>query len=91
MLLFIGMFIAAYMTRGSTKYSYAGLQMGLVLPMILVLPPQEFGNIDAGFVRLEGIFVAIVISLVVGGFWVAFPLRPVAAPTVPAIPTAAQR
>jgi uncharacterized membrane protein YccC len=87
-LTFIGMFIAAYITRASEKYSYAGLQMGLVLPMILVLPPQEFGDIAAGFIRLKGIVVAIVISLFVGGFWVAFPLRPAAAP---AAPTPAQR
>jgi uncharacterized membrane protein YccC len=70
--LFLGMFLAACMTRMSQRYSYAGLQMGLVLPMVLVLPLRESSSIRAGIQRLEGILTAIVMSILVGGIWVAF-------------------
>jgi uncharacterized membrane protein YccC len=75
-LLFLGMFLAAYLTRASKAYSYAGLQMGLVLPMVLVLPPGEFGSIQAGVQRLEGIAAAVVVSVLVGGFWASFARPP---------------
>jgi uncharacterized membrane protein YccC len=71
-LLFLGMFLAAALTRASKTYSYAGLQMGLVLPLVLVLPLRESVSIHAALQRLEGIVVAIVMSLLVGGVWVSF-------------------
>ena len=71
-LLFLGMFLAAYLTRASPTYSYAGLQMGLVLPLALVMPLREYANIHAGLQRLEGIVTAVVMSVLVGGIWVSF-------------------
>src|SRR5262249_46810588 len=59
-LLFFGMFLAVYLTRtGGASYSYAGLQMGLVLPMLLVVPPAEAGSLQAGVQRLEGVVIAL--------------------------------
>jgi uncharacterized membrane protein YccC len=74
-LLFSGMFLAAYLTRASTTYSYLGLQMGLVLPMVLILPPRDFGSIQPGIQRLEGIISAVVMSVLVGGLWPSFGVR----------------
>jgi uncharacterized membrane protein YccC len=74
-LLFLGMFLAAYLTRASPAYSYVGLQMGLVLPMVLVLPLGEFGSVHAGVQRLEGIAAAVVVSVLVGGVWAFFSRR----------------
>jgi hypothetical protein len=71
-LLFLGMFLAAYLTRASETYSYAGLQMGLVLPLVLVMPLRECASIHAGLQRLEGIATAVVMSVLVGGFWASF-------------------
>jgi uncharacterized membrane protein YccC len=71
-LLFLGMFLAAYLTRASQTYSYVGLQMGLVLPLALVMPLRECANIHAGLQRLEGIVTAVVMSVLVGGIWVSF-------------------
>jgi uncharacterized membrane protein YccC len=68
-LLFLGMFLAAYLTRASRTYSYAGLQMGLVLPLVLVVPLRDYVNIHAGLERLEGIVTAVVLSVLVGGVW----------------------
>src|SRR5262249_37078452 len=44
-LLFLGQFVAAYLTRTAGTYAYAGVQMGLVLPMLMVAPPAEFGSL----------------------------------------------
>jgi uncharacterized membrane protein YccC len=71
-LLFLGMFLAAYLARASRAYSYAGLQMGLVLPMVLIGPPRAFGSLQAAVGRLEGIAAALVVSVLVGGFWTSF-------------------
>lgn len=71
-LLFLGMFVAAYLTRTWAGNSYAGLQMGLVLPMVLVVPPSEFGTLASAFSRLEGILIALVVSVLVGGVWALF-------------------
>lgn len=73
-LLFLGTFLAAYLARASKTWSYAGVQMGLVLPLLLVVPPHDFGSIGAALQRLEGIVAALVASLVVGGLWPQFPL-----------------
>jgi uncharacterized membrane protein YccC len=67
--LFLGTFVAAYLARMGGTYSYAGLQMGLVLPLILVIPPPEYGSFSGAAQRLEGIAVAIGSSLVVGALW----------------------
>jgi uncharacterized membrane protein YccC len=74
-LLFLGQFLAAYLTRMGGQYSYAGLQMGLVLPMLVVAPPSEFGSLTAAVQRLEGIGIALSASLLVGGLWPRFPVR----------------
>jgi uncharacterized membrane protein YccC len=74
-LLFLGQFLAAYLTRTGGTYSYAGVQMGLVLPMLIVAPPQEFGSLTPAVERLAGILVALAASLMVGGLWPRFPVR----------------
>jgi uncharacterized membrane protein YccC len=84
-LLFLGEFVAAYLTRTSGKYSYAGLQMGLVLPLIVVAPPAEFGSITPAVQRLEGVLLGLTASVVVAGLWSRFPLVETAAPA-PATP-----
>jgi uncharacterized membrane protein len=68
-LLCLGMFVAAYVTRASVPYGYVGLQMGLVLPLLLVVPASEFGSLIGARQRLEGILVALGASLVVGAIW----------------------
>jgi len=79
-LLFLGQFVAAHLTRTGGKYSYAGLQMGLVLPMLVVAPPDEFGSLTPAVQRLEGILLGLVASVVVASLWPRFPLADEAAP-----------
>jgi uncharacterized membrane protein YccC len=68
-LLFFGVLLAGYIARASERYGYAGLQMGLVVPLLVVVPPNEFGNVDSVIARLEGVACAIVATLIVGGLW----------------------
>jgi uncharacterized membrane protein YccC len=78
-LLFLGIFVAAYLTRVGADYSYAGLQMGLVLPLVLVVPLPDLGSLQSAMQRLEGIVVAMAATLVVGSLWPHFPQEPVRA------------
>ena len=86
-LLFLGQFVAAYLTRTAGKYAYAGVQMGLVLPMLVVAPPAEFGSFTPVVERLAGVLLGLLASVVVAVLWPCFPLaeRPVPMPP-PAFP-----
>ena len=73
-LLFLGQFLASYLTRTAGENSYAGVQMGLVLPMLIVAPRNEFGSIEPAVQRLEGILLGLTASVLVAGLWPRFPV-----------------
>jgi uncharacterized membrane protein YccC len=73
-LLFVGQFVATYLARTAGKFSYAGLQMGLVLPMVIVAPPAAFGSFTPARERLEGVLLGLLASVLVAGLWFSFPL-----------------
>jgi uncharacterized membrane protein YccC len=82
-LVFFGLFVATYLALTSGAYAYAGIQMGLVLPMVVVVAPSEFGSITPAVERLGGIVLGLGASIIVAGLWPRFPLAevsPVAAP-----------
>jgi len=83
-MLFLGQFVAAYGAQAWGAYSYAGLQMGLVLPMLVVTPSSEFGSLTPAAQRLEGILAALTASLLVGGLWPRFPFGEEPPPPAPA-------
>jgi uncharacterized membrane protein YccC len=72
---FLGILLAAYITHAGGVYSYAGVQMGLVLPMIVLNPPEHFGSIAMVVQRLEGIIIAMVVSMIIGALWPRSPFR----------------
>ena len=86
-LLFLGQFMAAYLTVRPESIAYAGVQMGLVLPMLVVAPPAEFGSLTPAFQRLEGVLLGLAASVVVASLWPRFPLAdrtvPVPPPNLP--------
>ena len=82
-MLFLGQLLAAYLTRTSTQYAYAGLQMGLVLPMLIVAPRADFGSLNPAAQRLEGILLGLVASVAVAVLWPSFPLTEKPAPDPP--------
>jgi uncharacterized membrane protein YccC len=81
--LFLGQFVAAYLSLTAGKYAYAGVQMGLVLPLLVVAPPPEFGSLTPAVQRLEGIVLGLVASVVVAVLWPRFPLAEPAVPVPP--------
>ena len=84
-LLFLGMLLASYLARAGGASSYAGVQMGLVLPMILVVSPAECGNLWAAISRVLGVVIAVVCSLAVKGVVaVVWPRSDVFSPADPA-------
>jgi hypothetical protein len=72
-LLFAGIYLATYLSRTLGKYAYLGVQMGLVIPLLIVVPAHEFGSLGAAVLRLEGVLISLVSSVVVAGLWPAFP------------------
>jgi hypothetical protein len=70
-------------TRTAGHYSYVGLQMGLVLPMLIVAPRADFGSLTPVVQRLEGILVGLVASVIVAVLWPGFPLADKAAAVPP--------
>jgi hypothetical protein len=89
-LLVLGQFVAGYLTRVAGQYGYAGVQMGLVLPLIVVVPRGEFGSITPAIQRLEGVLLGLAASILVAGLWPLFPHAGAAvsipAPAPPAFP-----
>src|SRR5262249_17982054 len=84
-LLFLGQFVAAYLTGTARKHAYAGLQVGIVLPMLVVAPPAEFGSLTPAVQRLAGVLLGLVASVVVAGLWPRFPLADQTIPVPPPI------
>jgi hypothetical protein len=84
-LLFLGIFTAAYITATAGEKAYAGIQMGLVLPMLVVGPRSEFGSLAPAVQRLEGVVLGLFASVAVALFWPQFPV----AAKQPSLPPAA--
>ncbi len=74
--LFAGVYIAAYLAKVLGPAAYLGSQMGLVIPLVLVVPPHEFGSLTAVGQRVGGVVIGLASSVVVAGLWPRFPLRP---------------
>lgn len=70
-----GMFMAAYLTRMNGTHAYAGLQAGMVVPMVLVGSGNDFGAVLPAVERFVGVVIGSTISLTVEYLW-----PPVAAP-----------
>jgi uncharacterized membrane protein YgaE (UPF0421/DUF939 family) len=88
-LLFLGQFAATYLALTTGPYAYAGIQMGLVIPMVVIATPAEFGSITPAMERLEGILLGLVASIVVASQWPRFPQASVPAATPPPPPAPA--
>jgi uncharacterized membrane protein YccC len=71
-LIFLGTYLAAYAARVAGASSYAGLQMGLVLLMVIVVPPTDLDSVHGAVERGVGVVIALVASMLVAGVWAAF-------------------
>jgi hypothetical protein len=84
-LVFDAMFLAAYFTKASRNHSYAFLQMGLVVPLVLVGSSGEVGSVATAWQRLLGVGVGLGIAEAV---FLAWP-HPAGGPATPPAPPAA--
>jgi uncharacterized membrane protein YccC len=75
LLLFFGMFLGTYSAHVHTKYSYLGLQLGIVLGQVLVVPPDEVIDLKKAFLRLVGSLTGFAVAFVLQELW----------PTAPAV------
>jgi uncharacterized membrane protein YccC len=66
---FVGMFLAAYFTKASQAYSYVALQMGMVVPMVLIGQQDELGHPWPAVQRFVGVWTGLSISLAVHWVW----------------------
>ena len=71
-LLFLGSYLATYLAQTGGDWAYAGVQMGLVLPMIVVVPARDFGSLTNGIARLEGVVIALTCAVLVSVVAAAF-------------------
>ena len=69
LLVFTGMFLAAYYTRVSKDHTYAFLQMGLVLGMVMIGSEPTLGNPNGAVQRLVGVIAGTVAAKVVAFLW----------------------
>jgi uncharacterized membrane protein YccC len=82
-LVFLGIFLATYFTKASKDSSYAFLQMGLVMPMVLIESGGGLGSVTTAVQRLVGVAVGLFIAQLVAWLW---PHTPAAAPVLAARP-----
>jgi uncharacterized membrane protein YccC len=74
-LVFFGMFLAAYFTKASSAYSYAFMQMGLAMPMVLVSDTNEIGSMKTAIQRLIGVGAGLAVAELVYLVWPQVPQR----------------
>ncbi|MBM4071103.1 MAG: hypothetical protein FJ271_19475 [Planctomycetes bacterium] len=72
---FLGTFLAARQALSGSPRSYIGVQMGMVIPMVLLVAPAEFGTLTIVAHRLVGIVIAIAVLVVVSELWPGFQKR----------------
>jgi hypothetical protein len=81
-LVFFGMFLASYLTKVSQANAYAYLQMGMVVPMVLIDAQGDIGSISKAVDRLVGVAVGLFVAGLVNLTWphAAIPVPPYARP-----------
>ena len=74
--LFLGLFLAAYISTGSERVAYGGVQAGFVLPIMLMISDGPIGSLDPAVYRLISIVMGGAISLLVLRFiWPVHPIK----------------
>jgi uncharacterized membrane protein YccC len=72
LLMFLALFVAAYIGRVFPSQNYFGYQLGYACCMILVAPAYEIANLNVGLERIKGVVVGFVLAFVVQGLWPTF-------------------
>lgn len=67
--LFLALFLGAYVAQTSVRYSYVGLQVGIVAPMVLIVSPAEVADLRKAIQRLLGIIGGFAVAIVFQELW----------------------
>ena len=68
-LVFLAMFLAAYWTKTSKNNSYVFLQMGMVVPLVLIGENGELGSVVKAIDRMIGVAVGLMVASFVNLTW----------------------
>jgi len=75
-IVFLGLFLASYVSTGSERVAYGGIQAGFVLPIMLMISNGPIGSLDPAVYRLISIVLGGAISLLVLRFiWPVHPIK----------------
>lgn len=75
-IVFLGLFLASYVSTGSERVAYGGIQAGFVLPIMLMISNGPIGSLDPAVYRLISIVLGGAISLLVLRFiWLVHPIK----------------
>jgi uncharacterized membrane protein YgaE (UPF0421/DUF939 family) len=79
-LVFQAMFLAAYWTKTSKNNSYVFLQMGMVVPLVLIGENGELGSVAKAIDRMIGVAIGLVVASFVNLTWPHEDITATAAP-----------
>jgi hypothetical protein len=71
-----GEFVASYLAQSEGNIKFVGTEMGLIFPLMLVLPLDRVQSPYTTFYNILALFVFTLIAVVVGWAWVAIGLVP---------------
>lgn len=75
LLLWLGLFLGAYVSSGTERHAYAGFQMGIVLPLILLGTDGPPTSLTVAVQRFVGVIIGGVIAIAVLSLvWPVHPL-----------------
>jgi uncharacterized membrane protein YgaE (UPF0421/DUF939 family) len=72
----LGEFVAPYLTQSKGNIRFVGLEMGMILPLMMVLPCEKIQTPSMTFYNIVALFAYTLIAVVVGRVWVALGLVP---------------
>jgi len=79
--LFLGMFVGTYVAQVRPSLNYLGVQVGIVLAQVLVVPASEVADLGKAYQRFVGVLSGFAIAFVFQLLWPALPPpKPIMAP-----------
>jgi uncharacterized membrane protein YccC len=86
----LGEFLASYLAQSPGNLKFVGIEMGMIFPLLLVLPCDKIETPSMTFYNIIALFTYTLLAVVVGWVWVAFGLVPARIGELTGRPPAAQ-
>jgi hypothetical protein len=72
----LGEFVSSYLAQSKGNIKFVGFEMGMIFPLIMVLPCEKIETPSMTFYNIIALFTYTLIAVVVGWVWVALGLVP---------------